>query len=89
MVVEDFTKGNETMATINFSVPDEVKREFQEAFAHENKSAVITRLMKQAVEERKRQQTRAAAIEALLKLRRRQRPASDEEIRRARQIGRP
>jgi metal-responsive CopG/Arc/MetJ family transcriptional regulator len=77
------------MATINFSVPDEVKREFQETFAHENKSAVITRLMKQAVEERKHQQTRAAAIEALLKLRTEQRPASDEEIRRARHVGRP
>jgi hypothetical protein len=30
-----------------------VKKEFQETFAHENKSAVITRLMKQAVEVRK------------------------------------
>jgi hypothetical protein len=40
------------MATMNFSVPYEVKREFQETFAHENKSAVITRLMKQAIEER-------------------------------------
>ncbi len=77
------------MATTSFNVPDEVKREFQETFAHENRSAVITRLMKQAVEERKRQQTRAAAIEALLKLRQHQRPVSDEEIRRARQTGRP
>jgi predicted transcriptional regulator len=77
------------MATVNFSVPDEVKREFQEIFAHENKSAVITRLMKQAIEERKRQHTRAAAIEALLKLRKRQRPVSDEEVWRARQVGRP
>lgn len=77
------------MATINFSIPDEVKREFQETFAHENRSAVITRLMKQAVEERKQQQTRAAAIEALLKLRAKQRPATDEEIRRARHVGRP
>lgn len=54
------------MATINFSVPDDVKREFLDAFAGENKSAVIVRLMRQAVEDRKRQQTRAAAIEALL-----------------------
>jgi metal-responsive CopG/Arc/MetJ family transcriptional regulator len=77
------------MATINFSVPDEVKREFQETFAHENRSAVITRLMKQAVEERKHQPTRAAAIEALLKLRTEQRPVSDEEIRRSRHVGRP
>jgi predicted transcriptional regulator len=78
-----------TMATVNFSVPDEVKKEFQEIFAHENKSAVITRLMKQAIEERKRQHTRAAAIEGLLELRKRQRPVSDEEVWRARQMGRP
>ncbi len=77
------------MATLNFSVPEEVKKEFQETFAHENKSAVITRLMKQAIEERKREQTRAAAIEALLRLRQGQRPVSDEEIRQARQAGRP
>jgi len=61
------------MATINFSVPDEVKREFQE----------------KATDDRKRQQTRAAAIEALLKLRQQQLPVSDEDIQRARQTGRP
>lgn len=77
------------MATVNFSVPDEIKQEFQEAFANENKSAVIARLMKQAVEEKRRQQTRAAAIDALLELRREMRPVSDEEVRRARQVGRP
>jgi hypothetical protein len=77
------------MATINFSVPDDVKQEFLDAFAGENKSAVIARLMRQAVEDRKRQQTRASAIDALLDLRKRQRPVSDKEIRRARQAGRP
>jgi ribose 1,5-bisphosphokinase PhnN len=89
MIVEDFTKGGAIMATVNFSVPDDVKREFLEAFGDENKSAVIARLMRQAVEDRKRQQARAAAIEALLDLRKRQKPVSDKEIRRARQAGRP
>ena len=77
------------MATVNFSVPDEVKEAFQEAFANENKSAVITRLMRQAVEEKRREQRRSAAIEALLDLRRKQKPVSDAEIARARQAGRP
>ncbi len=77
------------MATVNFSVPDEVKEAFQEAFAKENKSAVITRLMRQAVEEKRREQRRSAAIEALLDLRRKQKPVSDAEIARARQAGRP
>lgn len=77
------------MATVNFSVPDEIKRDFNETFADENRSAIIARLMQEAVEERRRQQRRAAAIEALLDLRRGQRPASDAEIAAARRQGRP
>lgn len=77
------------MATIKFSVPDEIKEAFQETFAKENRSAIIARLMQEAVEERKRQEQRAAAIDALLDLRRKQRPASDQEIARARRAGRP
>jgi predicted transcriptional regulator len=77
------------MATVNFSVPDEIKEAFQEAFANENKSSVIARLMQQAVEEKRRQQRRAAAIEALLDFRRKQRVVSGAEIARARKAGRP
>lgn len=68
------------MATVRFSVPDEVKEAFQEAFANESRSAVITRLMRQAVEEKHREQRRSAAIEALLDLHRKQKPVSDAEI---------
>ena len=39
------------MATVNFSIPDEIKEEFQRTFAHENRSAVVAGLMKQAIEE--------------------------------------
>lgn len=77
------------MATVNFSVPDEIKEAFQEAFANENKSAVIARLMRQAVEEKKRQQARSAAIDAILDLRSRQAPLSDSEIAQARKADRP
>lgn len=77
------------MATVNFSVPDPVKKAFNKAFAGENKSAVLARLMRQAVEERRRQARRATAIDELLKLRDRARPASDAAIRRARGAGRP
>lgn len=77
------------MATVNFSVPDEIKEAFQEAFANENKSAVIARLMKQAVEEKKRQQVRAAAIDALLELHREQAPLSESEFTRLRKADRP
>lgn len=77
------------MATVNFSVPNDVKQAFNKAFAGENKSGVLTRLMRQAIEERRRQRRRAAAIDALLKLRRRLRPATDHEVRKARHAGRP
>lgn len=77
------------MATVNFSVPDEVKEAFQETFADENRSAIIARLMQQAVGERRQRERRAAAIEALLDLRRSQPPTSDASIRRAREAGRP
>jgi hypothetical protein len=44
---------------------------------------------KKVVEDRKRQERQTAAIDALLDLRRKQRPASDKEIARARRAGRP
>jgi metal-responsive CopG/Arc/MetJ family transcriptional regulator len=77
------------MATINFSVPDDVKDEFNKIFKGENKSALLTRLMRDAVEERKRQKQRMTAIKAILRLRAKSVAASDDEIRKARKIGRP
>ena len=53
------------MATINFSVPDDVKDTFNKVFKGENKSAILTRLMRTAIEERKRQKRRVAAINAI------------------------
>ena len=39
------------MATMNFSVPLNVKEAFDKAFRRQNKSAVLTELMRQAVED--------------------------------------
>lgn len=77
------------MATVNFSVPDGVKRDFDKAFVGMNKSAVVARLMRQAVEERRAEKRRRRAIERLLRLRRAIKPASDAGIRVARLGGRP
>jgi hypothetical protein len=77
------------MATVNFSVPGDVKAAFDKTFAGENKSAVLTNLMRQAIEERRRTRRRAKAITKLLELRKRVRPASDHAIRAARIRGRP
>jgi len=77
------------MATVNFSVPDDLKDEFNAAFAAENKSAIIAELMRRAIAERKRLRQRASAIEALLHLRQRMPSATAGEIRKAREAGRP
>lgn len=77
------------MATMNFSVPSDVKNAFDKTFAGQNKSAVLTDLMRQAVEERNRRRRRARAIAKLLELRRRTRPIGDAAIRRARTRVRP
>ncbi|GAB6063174.1 hypothetical protein [Deferrisoma palaeochoriense] len=77
------------MATVNFSVPDEVKKAFNETFAGRNKSAIIARLMMNAVEEERRRVRRARAIDAILELRATAPGSTDEEIRAARREGRP
>ena len=50
------------MATMNFSIPDDVKERFNQVFAHTNKSAVVTRMIEAAIEqaESKRQSEEAA-----------------------------
>jgi hypothetical protein len=81
------------MATMNFSIPDDVKEAFNKAFKGENKSAVVARLMRRAIEEKKRRAKQDrdfdALIEELLRIRAEDPPATDEEIRRARVEGRP
>ena len=77
------------MATVNFSVPDDIKKRFNQVFADQNRSHLIAELMKQAIDEYERQQQRARAIDALLLLRAKQKPISDKAIRLARHRGRP
>lgn len=77
------------MGIVNFSVPDDVKEEFNKTFKGKNKSAILARLMQQAIEEHKRRQRRVKAIDAILKIRSRRRPASDAQIAKARKAGRP
>lgn len=76
------------MATVNFSIPEEVKEAFNQAFDGQNKSAIIAELMRRAVEDAQRRRNRAAAI-ARLGARRKMRPvAQDAAIRKARETGR-
>jgi hypothetical protein len=77
------------MATVNFSVPDDVKRDFNAAFAGANKSAVIAELMREAVERSRRKARSRAAIGRIL-ARLDEAPATTESaFRTSRQHGRP
>jgi hypothetical protein len=77
------------MATMNFSVPPDVKAAFNRAYAGVNKSAVVSRLLQEAVAERERHIRRRRAIDRLLRLRKRAPRSSDRTLRAARLEGRP
>ena len=76
------------MAIVNFSVPDDVKEAFNEAFEGCNKSAVIADLMREAVERVRSGERSREAIGRILERRRARPVLSDEEIRSARLDGR-
>ncbi|MGQ0833365.1 MAG: hypothetical protein ACT4O5_00335 [Gammaproteobacteria bacterium] len=72
------------MATVNFSVPDNVKRDFDRAFQGENKSAVIADLMRGAIEQTKLRKRRMRLFRTLTARRQQRPPATDAQIRAAR-----
>lgn len=77
------------MATVNFSVPDDVKVAFDRAFGDQNKSAIIAELMRRAVADANRRKQREEIFRKLTQ-RRTQRPSlSNDEVRAARIAGRP
>jgi hypothetical protein len=80
------------MSTVNFSVPEDVKRAFNQTFKNHNKSAIIADLMRKAVADYQEQALRQARREEAFRIlteRRKYRPAvTDDEIRAAREEGR-
>lgn len=77
------------MATVNFSVPDDVKEAFNAAYKGQNKSAVIADLMREAVERAQRKQRSHDAITRIVERRKHAPAVTDEELRAAREEGRP
>lgn len=78
------------MGTMNFSIPDDVKDKFNEVFKDENKSAVIAELMRRAVEDRERlQKDDSFADRVRANHARNTRTYTEDEIRKAREDGRP
>ncbi len=72
------------MATVNFSVPDDVKDAFNKTFAGRNKSAIVAALMTRAVEEEKQRKRQARAIDRLLARREGKEPLPLEALDNAR-----
>ena len=77
------------MATVNFSVPDEVKAAFDKAFGDQNKSSIIAELMRRAVRERQLQSRRKRLFRQLGSARSQRPSLTSEDIRSARAAERP
>ena len=77
------------MATVNFSVPDDVKENFDKVFGDQNKSAIVADLMRRAVSDHQRQQRREQLFRQLTSARSRRTSATAAEVRKARAAGRP
>jgi hypothetical protein len=78
-----------TMATVNFSVPDDVKEIFDKTFGDQNKSAIIADLMRRAVSDHELQKRREQLLRQLSSARARRPTMSDNKLTKARAAGRP
>jgi len=85
------------MTTMTIRIPDDVKAAFDKAFEGEDKDAVIAALLRHAAEEKAHAASEAEdlarrrreAVDAIFELRKRAPYFSDEDIKRAREEGRP
>jgi hypothetical protein len=77
------------MATVNFSVPEEVKQAFNAEFEGQNKSAIIADLMREAVERARRKQRSHLAVQRILERRPQAPDRPDEALQAVRRDGRP
>ena len=77
------------MSTVNYSVPEDVKKAFNKTFKNQNKSAIIAELMAEAVERAQRRKRSKEAFERIIARRAHAPQASEAKIRAARGSGRP
>ena len=77
------------MATVNFSVPDDLKAAFNKTFEGYNKSAVVAALMREAIDREQAEREGKAAVGRILGRRSRAPVVSQARIRAARQNDRP
>ena len=72
------------MATMNFSIPDDVKKRFNQTFVNSNKSAIVAQLLEEAIERAERKQRSDLAVQRILAIRKSNTPASSKAILRMR-----
>lgn len=77
------------MPTMNFSVPEDVKRAFNTTFKGQNKSAVLTQLMRVAIAQEQEQRLREAAANRILRRLGTAPVRSGRQLSAAREAGRP
>mgnify|MGYP001098154242 CR=1 FL=1 len=73
------------MATVNFSVPEDVKDAFNDTFEGRNKSAIVADLLREAVAREKRRQAHIDALDNIARIRATLKPLPRGSIRRARE----
>ncbi|MBS0555983.1 MAG: hypothetical protein JSR27_01060 [Proteobacteria bacterium] len=71
------------MATVNFSVPEDVKEAFNDTFEGCNKSAIVADLLREAVEREKRRQAHVQALDNIDRIRATIKPLPKGTIQRA------
>ncbi len=72
------------MATMNFSIPNDVKERFNQTFVNANKSAIVAQLLEEAIERAERKQRSDLAIQRILAIRKSNEPLSLRIILRTR-----
>ena len=77
------------MVTLNISLPEALKQRFFDAFPNENKSALIARLIDEAIERAERERTSLEAAQRILARRAGSPPLTEAAFCRARKAGRP
>ncbi len=77
------------MSTVNFSVPDEVKEEFNATFRNRNKSAIVADLMREAVERARLEERSHRAVARILARHRSAPITTAKALDKARKRGRP
>jgi hypothetical protein len=77
------------MPTMNFSVPEDVKQAFNATFEGQNKSAVLTQLLRDAIAQAQQQRLREAAVASILAMRKTAPVRSSGQLAASRRAGRP